>query len=113
MKIDHYRFGEITVDGIRYQSDVKIFPNNVVDNWYRREGHTLHKEDLQEIIEYKPDLLIIGTGSSGVMKVPKEIEDCIKSEGIELVTAKTGDACNIFNESSTKKKVVAALHLTC
>ncbi len=113
VRIDSYRFGEIVIDGKRYHNDVVIFPNKVKANWWRREGHVLQREDLRGIMEFKPTLLIIGTGAVGAMKVPGETENFVKSYGIDLRIMKTNDACDLFNKISSKERVVAALHLTC
>ena len=48
------------------------------------------------------------------MEVPEETREYIRSKGIEIVVERTKKACEIFNEMLMKKrKVVAALHLTC
>ena len=39
--IDSYSFGEITVDGTGYRSDVILFPQRVVADWWRESGHRL------------------------------------------------------------------------
>jgi len=113
MEIQSYRFGEIVIDGKAYNSDVIIFPNRVRDSWWRKEGHRLQPEDVKEIIEFKPELLIIGTGASGCMQVPEDTVESIESKGIQLKIEKTGDACSTYNNIKNKGKVVAAFHLTC
>ncbi len=113
MKIESYAFGRITIDGKNYISDIIIFPDRVKTNWWRKEGHKLHKEDIKEIMENPPEILIVGTGSSGYLKVSPEIEGYIKSKGIEVKIAKSREACKLFNELSEKRRVIAAFHLTC
>jgi len=112
--IESYGFGQIVVDGKRYASDIIIFPNRIKDNWWRKEGHRLCIEDLKEVFQEKPEVLIVGTGYYGFVKVPVEVKEYVKGEGIELITQSTKDACNTFNSLvKSGKKVVAALHLTC
>lgn len=113
MKINSYSFGTIEVDGKRFDSDIIIYPDRIDGSWWRREGHDLALEDIESILDYKPDVLIIGTGYSGVMRVSPEIRKEIESRGIKIVVEMTGDATRIFNEISGKKKVVGAFHLTC
>lgn len=110
-KIDSFRFGQITIDGKGYTSDVVIFPNRVNSSWWRKEGHELNPEDIKEILEEKPELLIVGTGTSGLMKVKEETRKILEEKGIRLIERRTPEACKLYNES--KGKVVAALHLTC
>ncbi|RLI30667.1 hypothetical protein DRO48_02760, partial [Candidatus Bathyarchaeota archaeon] len=45
--IEAYGFGYIVVDGKRYTSDVIIFPDRVMDGWWRKEGHRLYVDDLK------------------------------------------------------------------
>ncbi|HIE33806.1 MAG TPA: hypothetical protein EYP86_01540 [Candidatus Altiarchaeales archaeon] len=113
MKINHYEFGRIEINGNIYRNDVIIFPDHIKDNWWRREGHKLSIEDLKDMLKEKPEVLIIGTGASGIMKVPKETLGLIRSEGIEPIVKRTNEACRIYNSIAQGKKVIAALHLTC
>ena len=111
--IDSYYFGKIKIDGKTYISDVILYPDKVREGWYRKQGHLLQKEDLKDVIEYKPETLIVGTGRFGLMKISDEVKKFVESKNIELITEKTKDACKTYNELKDKKKVVAALHLTC
>lgn len=112
--IESYSFGQIVVDGKRYTSDIIIFPNRIKNNWRRKEGHRLNIEDLKEVLQEKPEILVLGTGNYGFVKVSADVKDYLQADGIELVIKSTRDACNTFNSLvKSGKKVVAALHLTC
>lgn len=111
--IESYDFGRIVVNGEKFGSDVIIFADRIKGNWWRREGHRLSVDDLKEIVEAKPEVLVVGTGYSGLMKIPPQTERYLKSLGIEFKAAKTERACKIYNELSKSRRVVAALHLTC
>ncbi len=111
--IESYSFGKMVYDGRTYTSDLIIFPDRVFDNWWRLAGHHLHMEDLQDVLKEKPDVLIIGTGKMGVMKVPKALIEELKQKDIELYVEKTQEAVRIFNSADKTKKVVGAFHLTC
>lgn len=113
MKINSYSFGNIVIDGKVYTSDVIIFKDRVDSSWWRKEGHKLQIVDLDSIIIARPEVLIVGTGAYGVMKVPDETIDYVKSKGIELYIYKTPEAVKEFNKLQDKKNVIAALHLTC
>lgn len=111
--INSYDFGRIVVDGKAYTNDVIIFPDKVKDNWWRKEGHALHIEDIETVVEDNPEVLIVGTGKYGILKVLPETKKYIESKGIELIVEPTDKACEMYNEVSKDKKAVAALHLTC
>ncbi len=111
--IDSYEFGRIVINGKRYDSDLIVFSDKVRSGWWRKEGHRLHVEDLKDVLEVKPEVLVVGTGYSGLMTVPPETRKYVESEGIELMAQKTTEACETFNRLVKSRKVVAALHLTC
>jgi hypothetical protein len=111
--IDSYEFGRIVINGKRYDSDLIVFSDKVRSGWWRKEGHRLHVEDLKEVLEVKPEVLVVGTGYSGLMTVPPGTRKYVESKGIELMAQKTTEACETFNRLVKSRKVVAALHLTC
>ena len=114
MHIDSYSFGSMTIDGKKYTSDVIVFPDKVKSDWWRREGHSLIMEDLEEVTSYSPDILIIGRGASGCMDIPLSTKEALEAKDIKLVDANTDAAYKLFNEEMEKgTKAVGAFHLTC
>jgi len=111
--IELYSFGRIVIDGKEYTSDVIIYPDHVDSFWWRKEGHRLQVVDIDKAIAEKPEILIIGTGASGLMEVSKEVESYTTSKGIRLVVDTTKKACDAYNRFSKTAKTIAALHLTC
>jgi hypothetical protein len=114
MHIDSYSFGSMTVDGKTYRSDIIIFPDHIDPNWWRAEGHSLRMEDLKEVLEYKPEILVVGRGASGCMDIPVITREKLEAMGMKIIDGNTGDVYEIFNENIKKeKKVIGAFHLTC
>lgn len=114
MNITHYEFGHIAVENQNYKTDVIITPKDVHDNWWRKEGHSLAIEDLDTIISANPDILVVGSGYYGQMRVPEKTKQFLTDNGIKLELAKTSEAVELFNELQKKyARIVAALHLTC
>jgi hypothetical protein len=113
MKIDSYSFGRIVINGKTYTSDVIIYPGRVDASWWRKEGHLLRLADLAEALMAKPDILVIGSGHDGVMRVPKDTIDRIAAQGIEVKVERTSKAVEVYNDLQGAKTVIAALHLTC
>jgi hypothetical protein len=111
--IENYSFGQILINGKKYNSDLIIFKDYIYDKWWRKEGHNLYIEDIQEILNKKPEIIIVGTGYYGLMKVTSELIKYLESIGIELIIKKTKDSCDEYNKLYKNKKVIAALHLTC
>ncbi|MDI6815100.1 MAG: MTH938/NDUFAF3 family protein [Dehalococcoidales bacterium] len=111
--IDSYQFGLIVVNGKRYSSDVIIFPDRVRGDWWRKGGHQLCLDDIAEVIAENPEVLVVGTGASGLMKVLPEVQQAVEARGIKLIVETTDRACHTYNQLCHSQKVVAALHLTC
>jgi hypothetical protein len=111
--IESYSFGYIVIDGKSYTSDVIIFPNRVEDNWWRRRGHRLAPEDLKGVLAEEARILVVGTGRTGLMRVPPETLEYLTSRGFEVIVEKTGDAYQTYNRLAQQGPVIAALHLSC
>jgi hypothetical protein len=111
--IDSYEFGEVIIDGKSYTSDVIIYPDKIDDKWWRKEGHKLAADDVKGIIDAKPEVVVVGTGYSGFLEVLSRTKQAFETAGIQLIVANTRKATQKYNELSKKKRVVAALHLTC
>lgn len=110
--IDDYRFGHIVLDGSEHERDVIILPDRIVPNWWRRQGHSLVTEDLEQVLEDLPGHLIIGTGAHGQMKPdPAALED-LRARGVKVEVMPTGEAVIRYGELDPGA-TAAALHLTC
>jgi len=113
-RINSYKFGQIEINNQSYQNDVIIYPDQLKDNWWRNEGHRLHKSDIDKLSDYQPDLVIIGTGASGRMKVDHKLKQYFDEHNIKYYISTTNDAVKKHNEMIDKKQqVLTALHLTC
>ncbi|MBN2317549.1 MAG: hypothetical protein JXR49_00640 [Acidobacteria bacterium] len=114
MKVEEYEFGRIRIDGREYRNDVIVFLDRVSPEWWRKDGHSLAVEDLKEVLQYNPDLLIVGRGAYGVMRIPGETREALREKHIQLIDDITGQAVQLFNERIEKgEKAVGAFHLTC
>ncbi|TES91311.1 MAG: hypothetical protein E3J87_08070 [Candidatus Cloacimonadota bacterium] len=112
--IESYSFGNIVIDGRGYNADCIVTQSYVNGDWWRKNGHKLAVEDIKEAIEKeKPEVVVIGTGKYGFMKILKETVDYLNSLGIELHSGNTDGAVKIYNEISANNKVVGFFHLTC
>ena len=111
--IESYSFGNIKVDGKEYTKDLVVFPDKVKTKWWRNSGHVLSLEDMADILDYKPEVLVIGTGAMGLMEVDEAVTGKLKSLGIEYTVGKTSDAVEEYNKIHKDKKTVFAAHLTC
>lgn len=112
-RIESYRFGHMVVDGQPHDKDLIVLPGEVIGSWWRKEGHTLHPEDLQEVLEARPDVLVVGQGAHGRMQVTEEARKVLESSCIQLIVQPTGEAYKTYNKLREQGSVVGAFHLTC
>ncbi|NIV36532.1 MAG: hypothetical protein GWN58_45990 [Anaerolineae bacterium] len=111
--IDSYRFGRIVIDGEPHSKDVIILSDRVIAGWWRKKGHTLLPEDLEEVLAAHPDLLVVGQGAYRRMNVTDQVRQSLDQAGIELISQSTKQACETYNKLREQRSVAAALHLTC
>jgi len=114
MHIDTYEFGRMVVDGKAYTQDLIIFPDRIREKWRRQKGHGLCLKDIADVIEALPEILVVGQGQFGAMRIGKSVAEAIESDGIRLFADKTTEAVRLFNEfANAGHDVVGAFHLTC
>ena len=111
-RIEGYTFGRVLVDGQEQMKDVIVLPKRVVANWWRKEGHSLHMEDLADVLEELPERLLVGTGAAGQMVPERKTLKQLRERGIEVEALPTDEAVRRYAELDPER-TAAALHLTC
>jgi hypothetical protein len=111
-RLEGYSFGRILVDGEEHTRDLIVLPDRVVPNWWRREGHSLVMEDLEEVQDDLPERLIVGCGAHGQLRPHPAVVEALRERGIEVETLHTDEAVRRYDESD-ERRTAAALHLTC
>ena len=107
-----YSFGRVLVDGDEETRDVIVLPNRVVRSWWRRDGHALVLEDLDEVLDELPPRLVVGTGAYGRMEPDPQTLAALAERGIEVEVLPTAEAVGRYGELNPAA-TAAALHLTC
>ena len=102
--IESYNFGRMVIDKKVYASDLIIYSDRIEASRWRRSGHRLYLIDMEHILQEKPEVVVIGTGFMGVMKVEDEVKQHIQKIGISLSVEKTQKAIQTFNTFSSQKK---------
>jgi hypothetical protein len=110
--IEHYEFGRIRIDGEDYSRDVIVLPGRVVPNWWRRDGHSLVTEDLEDVLDELPQTLVVGMGADGRMRPDPAALDDLRARGIQVEALPTTQAVRRYGELDPTTSA-AALHLTC
>jgi len=114
VKINAYQFGEMVIEGVKYHNDLIVFPDHIVDSWWRKRGHEILPEDLEEVFKQKDiEVLVIGKGEPGYMDISSAAKEKLEKQGIEVIIQPTKLAWKTYNDLSKTRKVVGAFHLTC
>ncbi len=112
--IEQYRFGRMVVNGTAYERDLKIIRGRVVPSWWRREGHVLSLDDLADVLEAGPEVLVVGRGDPGYMVPADGLAEALAGRGVRLEEAPTAGAVELFNEyAAAGRDVAGVFHLTC
>jgi len=112
--IEKYSFGRMRIQGIDYTDDLKIVRGKVVPGWWRQKGHRVLTEDVPDILEARPKVLVVGKGRPGLLRVDRDLRTRLEQEGIELIELGTGKAAEEFNRLINEGADVAGgFHLSC
>jgi hypothetical protein len=103
-----------SADGAGVGKDICII-NGVVTPWSARKGHLLKPKMVSCIVGSDIEILVIGNGVNGALKVPEKTRKAISEAGIsDLIIERTPDACATFNRLYREGESVALLaHGTC
>ena len=112
--IEQYSAGRIRINGINYENDVKIIKGKVRPEWWRKRGHRIGEEDIKDVFDATPDILVVGTGYAENVRISSEVAVKAEARSIELIAEATPQAVKTFNRLlSEGKSVSGAFHLTC
>ena len=116
MRVDHFRFGSIRVDGVTYENDLLIDRGRVQKRKKKRSkafrdefGHT--PLSVEEAIPWKCQTLIVGTGAEGALPVMPEVVLEANRRHVDLVVVPTAQAIDLLNQKPSKANAI--LHVTC
>jgi hypothetical protein len=111
-EIAGYGFGHVTIDGREETRDVIVLPRRVARGWWRKEGHGLVLEDLDEVLEELPERLLVGTGAYGQLRPDLGALEALRARGVDVEVLPTAEAVRRYAELDPRT-TAAALHLTC
>jgi hypothetical protein len=111
-RLEDYSFGRVTVDGHEHTRDLIVLPDRVVPDWWRREGHSLAMDDLDEVIEELPERLVLGVGAQSQLRPDPAVLAALERRGVQVECLPTDAAVRRYGQLD-ERRTAAALHLTC
>ena len=117
MRVERYEFGEITIDGVRYEHDVVIAGGRIRK---RKKGPSKARKKefghtpltAAEEIPWDARQLWIGTGAHGRLPVADDVRKEARRRGVEMVIRETPELAKMINEH-LPANVNLILHVTC
>jgi len=118
MRIERSEFGNITIDGQTYPHDVIISLAGKIKKRKKKlskkeygTSHIISKAEAKSIFEKGCDLLVVGTGQEGQVRLSAEASQYLAKKGCAVVLQPTQEAIRRFNQSTAKK--IGLIHVTC
>lgn len=118
MKARFIGFGDLEIDGRRYDHDVVIEAGQVAERQKDSSralkdtyGHT--PLTALEDLPWGGARLIVGTGAYGSMPIAENVREEARRKQVELVVVKTKEACKLISKVDPDSAVHAVLHITC
>jgi hypothetical protein len=111
-RLEDYSFGRLTVDGQEHTRDLIVLPDRVVSNWWRREGHSLAMQDLDEVLDELPARLVLGIGAHSQLRPDPAVIAELERRGVKVECLPTEAAVRRYVQLD-ERDTAAALHLTC
>ena len=114
MKIDSCSFGSLVINGKTYTDDLIILPDGkILKPWWRKRGHQITMDDLRELIDSSPKIIVVGTGVSRGVIPDKNLESYLARLAIEFIAVPNEEAIKVFNKLAPEKRIGGGFHLTC
>jgi len=118
MRIDATEFGAITIDAKTYEHDVIIRLSGKVEKRRKRlskekygTSHIVSKEEAKFVFEDGCELLIVGAGQDGNVRLSPEASAYFDKKHCRVIVQPTPEAIVSFNRSRDKKIALMARHL--
>ncbi|MES9934961.1 MAG: Mth938-like domain-containing protein [Sedimenticola sp.] len=109
--IKAYSDGKIVIDEKVFTSSLILTPEQVIPDWRPEHFDSLANDDFKQIVDLKPDLVLLGTGEKHRFPSPP-LYQALVNAGIGLETMTTPAACRTYNILMQEgRKVAAALLL--
>jgi len=99
LRIDTCSFGTLVINGKPYTDDLIIHPDGkIMQPWQRKRGHQFSMDDLRELIDSSPEVIVAGTGMSGRVIPERKLEEDLSQLAIDLIAAPNEKAIRFFNK---------------
>ena len=105
--ITGYDYGWVEINRQRYSRNLILLPSQILSDWDVPNFESINSTHFEHIILYKPDVILLGTGTHHQFIHPK-LTIALAKAGISLECMTTHAACRTYNILMTEGRNVAA-----
>ena len=102
-----YGPGYVEINRERHDANLIVFPDRIVTGWATGGFEALTREDFAALLEWKPEIVLLGTGPKIRFPHPRLSGD-LNAARIGLDVMDVQAACRTFNVLSAEGRRVAA-----
>ena len=117
-KIDKTIFGLIVIGGQKYDYDVIIHLNGVVEKRKKKlskeifgTSHIISIQEAKYVYEKGVSLLVVGGGQDGMVKLSDEAAEFFRKKDCQVDLSPTPQALAVWNKA--EGKAIGLFHVTC
>lgn len=94
--ISAYTDGQVKIHGATYSASLLVLPDQIIPDWSVPAIASLDSKSLQSIVQYKPEILVLGTGLQQHFPDPRVFVPLMDAHiGYEVMD--NAAACRTFN----------------
>ena len=105
--IQEYKYGMFKIDNKVYYDDIKLLGSKV--KFWECRTREITMNDVQDLIETNPQLIVIGLGAGGLISVSDDVRDALRMRRIEMKAEKNQKASEIYNQAIQSGQRVVAI----
>ena len=107
-----YGPGYVEINKTRHAANVVVFEDRIVTGWAPGGFEGLAREDFKALLEWQPEIVLLGTGDLIRFPPPRLSADLAAARvGVEVMD--TQAACRTFNVLAAEGRRVAAALILC
>ena len=104
-----YAADQITIGETHYRTSIMVTPTRVITDWTQSTVTALGEGDFKSMLEFEPEVVLLGTGRRIVFP-PPSITHPLINQSIGLEVMDTAAACRTYNILAGEgRNVLAAL----
>lgn len=116
--VDSTEFGAIIIDGITHEKDILIRLDGAIKKRKKElskavygTSHIISLDEAKHVYEKGAEMLIIGSGHEGMIKLSAEAEEYFQKKNCTVEIIPTPVAAKYWNK--VKKNAIGLFHITC